>query len=583
MSGEPVWQSAGSGSAGSPPDDSPAAGSPPARSPAAGPPRAGGPRPERPRPERPPRPPRPPLALARLAAAEDAASRWPLGRIIGVGMAALGAVLIAAIVVGAVTLNSLSASRAQVVSKIDPAAVHGAELYAAMLNQETGVRGYLLSGQPAFLAPYTTGVADQAAQVRALRPLLAGLPAAQRDLAVALSRITAWRSGYAEPAIRTVRTTGRPQLGTNIGVGKAAFDSVRAPLAAFQSQISAQRRIAVAHLNSSASALDSIGIISAVALLLVITALGLGLRAAAITPLTRLAADARRVAGGEFGHEVDPSGPREVHTLAVDVNRMRERILLELSAVRSANVALEARALDLERSNAELEQFAYVASHDLQEPLRKVASFCQLLQRRYIGQLDARADQYIEFAVDGAKRMQALIDDLLAFSRVGRIDREAALISAGSALSQARVNLASEIRKADAVIEVAELPSVRAEFSLLTSLFQNLISNAIKFRGDRPPVVRISVDRQDDGFWLFSVADNGIGIEPEYADRVFVIFQRLHDRATYAGTGIGLAMCRKIVEHYGGKIWLDTGYQDGARFCFTLPVTPADDEEPSHD
>ena len=552
MSGEPVRQPAGSGSGGS-------------------------------RPQRPPRPPRPPLAIARLAAAEDAASRWPLGRIIGVAMAALGAVLIAAIVLGAVTLDSLSTSRAQVVDKIDPAAVHGAELYAAMLNQETGVRGYLLSAQPSFLAPYTTGVANQAAQVKALRPLLVGLPAAQRDLATALSRISAWRSGYAEPAIRGVAATGKPPSGANDVVGKAAFDSVRAPLAAFQSAVSAQRKTAVAHLNSSASALDSIGITIAVALLLVIIALGVGLRAAAITPLTRLAADARRVASGEFGHEVDPSGPREVHTLAVDVNRMRQRILAELSTVQVAKESLEARALDLERSNAELEQFAYVASHDLQEPLRKVASFCQLLQRRYIGQLDARADQYIEFAVDGAKRMQALIDDLLTFSRVGRIEREAALVSAGSALSQARVNLTAEIRKSGAVIETAELPSVRAEFSLLTSLFQNLISNAIKFRGDRSPVITIAVARQDEGSWLFSVADNGIGIEPEYADRVFVIFQRLHDRATYAGTGIGLAMCRKIVEHYGGKIWLDTAYQDGARFCFTLPVTPADDEEPSYD
>ena len=554
MSGEPVRQPAGSGSGGS-------------------------------RPQRPPRPrpPRPPLAIARLAAAEDAASRWPLGRIIGVAMAALGAVLIAAIVLGAVTLDSLSTSRAQVVDKIDPAAVHGAELYAAMLNQETGVRGYLLSAQPSFLAPYTMGVANQAAQVKALRPLLVGLPAAQRDLATALSRISAWRSGYAEPAIRAVAATGKPPSGANDVVGKAAFDSVRAPLAAFQSAVSAQRKTAVAHLNSSASALDSIGITSAVALLLVIIALGVGLRAAAITPLTRLAADARRVASGEFGHEVDPSGPREVHTLAVDVNRMRQRILAELSTVQVAKESLEARALDLERSNAELEQFAYVASHDLQEPLRKVASFCQLLQRRYIGQLDARADQYIEFAVDGAKRMQALIDDLLTFSRVGRIEREAALVSAGSALSQARVNLTAEIRKSGAVIETAELPSVRAEFSLLTSLFQNLISNAIKFRGDRSPVITIAVARQDEGSWLFSVADNGIGIEPEYADRVFVIFQRLHDRATYAGTGIGLAMCRKIVEHYGGKIWLDTAYQDGARFCFTLPVTPADDEEPSYD
>jgi light-regulated signal transduction histidine kinase (bacteriophytochrome) len=267
-----------------------------------------------------------------------------------------------------------------------------------------------------------------------------------------------------------------------------------------------------------------------------------------------------------------------VHDLAVDVNRMRERILQELSAVRAANTTLEARAGDLERSNAELEQFAYVASHDLQEPLRKVASFCQLLQRRYVGQLDERADQYIEFAVDGAKRMQALIDDLLAFSRVGRSEREPALVSSASALSQARTNLAAAIRRSGATISVSELPVVRAEFSLITSLFQNLLSNAIKFRSDLPPEIDVAAEREDDS-WLFSVTDNGIGIEPEFAERIFVIFQRLHDRASYAGTGIGLAMCRKIVEHYGGRMWLDTSFRGGSRFCFALPAAPTGDEE----
>jgi light-regulated signal transduction histidine kinase (bacteriophytochrome) len=324
--------------------------------------------------------------------------------------------------------------------------------------------------------------------------------------------------------------------------------------------------------------LDVTSISIAVALLLVVTAVALIVRAAAIRPLTRLAAEARVVADGEFEHVVDPSGPREVHDLAVDVNRMRERILQELSAVRAANTSLEARAVALERSNSELEQFAYVASHDLQEPLRKVASFCQLLQRRYIGQLDERADQYIEYAVDGAKRMQALIDDLLAFSRVGRSEREPALVSLASALSQARTNLAAEIRRSGATISTSELPVVRAEFTLITSLFQNLLSNAIKFRGDKPPQIGVSAARED-GSWLFSVTDNGIGIEPEFADRIFIIFQRLHDRASYAGTGIGLAMCRKIVEHYGGKMWLDTSFRGGSRFCFTLPVTTTGDEE----
>jgi signal transduction histidine kinase len=517
----------------------------------------------------------------RRAVIEDAASRWPLGRIIAAGMATMIVLLIAAIVVGALAINSADAARNRVVNVLSPAAVHGERLYSALLNQETGLRGYLLSAQRPFLQPYVTGVKDQTAELRALRPLLSSVPSARADLATTVRQIDRWRSNYAAPAIAMVSATGKPMLAGNVATGKAEFDGVRAPLAAFQRSVTNQRATAIAHLSIAATVLDVTGIASGVVLLLGLIALGFGLRAAATRPLARLAGDARQVAGGDLEHEVDPSGPREVHTLAVDVDRMRRRILRELSAVRAANVSLAARAHELERSNTELEQFAYVASHDLQEPLRKVASFCQLLQRRYVGQLDARADQYIEFAVDGAKRMQALIDDLLTFSRVGRLDREPVLVSCASAVSQARVNLSAEIRTTEAVIETTDLPAVQAEFSLLTSLFQNLIGNAIKFRADRPPLIRVSASRHDDDFWLVSVADNGIGIEAEYAERIFVIFQRLHGRSDYEGTGIGLAMCRKIVEHYGGRIWLDTTYAGGANFCFTLPVAPLDEEEPS--
>ncbi len=507
--------------------------------------------------------------------------RWPLGRLIGVAMTLVGAVLVAAIAASSVAIGGLNPARSRVVNVLDPAALHGAQLYTALLNQETGLRGYLLSGQRVFLQPYTSGLADERAQLRTLRPLLAGLPGARADLAAAVRQAGRWRSRYAVPAIARVSATGLPLPGDNVAAGKADFDAARASLEAFQRAIAAQRAAATAQLRDAWDKLETIVISSGVALLVVLAGLGVGLWLAATRPLARLAADARQVADGDYEHEVDQGGPREVHALAADTDRMRQRILRELSAVRAANVALEARAHELERSNTELEQFAYVASHDLQEPLRKVASFCQLLQRRYIGQLDARADQYIEFAVDGAKRMQALIDDLLAFSRVGRLDTEPVLVSCASALSQARVNLAAEIRSSRAVIETTELPTVRAEFSLLTSLFQNLLGNAIKFRSDRPPVVQISATRRDDASWQFSVADNGIGVQPEYAERIFVIFQRLHGRSEYAGTGIGLAMCRKIVEHYGGRIWLDTTYRDGADFCFTLPIAPADDEEPS--
>jgi len=253
------------------------------------------------------------------------------------------------------------------------------------------------------------------------------------------------------------------------------------------------------------------------------------------------------------------------------VNTMRERILHELSASNEANAVLQAHATELQRSNAELEQFAYVASHDLQEPLRKVASFTQLLQRRYAGKLDARADQYIEFAVDGAKRMQALINDLLAYSRVGRSDREPALVSSDAALTQARANLAEQIEETGATIETGHLPLVLAELPLLIAVFQNLLSNALKFSGGKPPRVVITV-RRDEPFWLFSFSDSGIGIEPEYAERIFVIFQRLNERSAYAGTGIGLAMTRKIIEYFGGRIWLDTTFTGGTRFYFTLPM-----------
>jgi light-regulated signal transduction histidine kinase (bacteriophytochrome) len=200
-----------------------------------------------------------------------------------------------------------------------------------------------------------------------------------------------------------------------------------------------------------------------------------------------------------------------------------------------------------------------------------VASFSQLLQRRYAGQLDARADQYIEYAVDGAKRMQALINDLLAYSRVGRSDREPALVSSDTALTQARANLAEQIEETGATVETGHLPLVLAEMPLLIAVFQNLLSNSLKFSGGKPPRIVITVGRQEP-FWLFSFSDNGMGIDPEYAERIFVLFQRLNERSAYPGTGIGLAMSRKIIEYFGGRIWLDTTCTEGTRFLFTLPM-----------
>jgi signal transduction histidine kinase len=501
---------------------------------------------------------------------------WPLARIIGAGVVVAALLCLLAIVVGGVTLANLASDRSRVVDTLDPAAYHAAQLEVALLNQETGVRGYALTGQRAFLQPYYVGLAQQRGLISALRPLLVTVPGGPADLSQVIQRIGSWRITYAEPTIRQVSTSGKPVLSSAVYQGKADFDQLRITLSALQGNLATERAQAVGSLDHSAAVLDVTLTGAAVMLLLVVIVFALGLWRSAILPLSRLAADARQVAGGDFGHRVDsPGGPVEVRAVGRDVDLMRQRILAELSAVRAANSSLEARTADLQRSNSELEQFAYVASHDLQEPLRKVASFCQLLQRRYAGRLDAKADEYIEHAVDGAKRMQALINDLLAFSRVGRTAQPREPVSCGLLLAQAWANLADEVRRTHATIEQGELPVVLGETSLLTAAFQNLISNALKFHGDQPPRISVSAHRDGD-YWLFSFRDNGIGIPPAYADRIFVIFQRLHDRAAYPGTGIGLAIVRKIIEYHGGRIWLDETASPGARFCFTLPVQPGE-------
>jgi light-regulated signal transduction histidine kinase (bacteriophytochrome) len=277
------------------------------------------------------------------------------------------------------------------------------------------------------------------------------------------------------------------------------------------------------------------------------------------------------VARGSFGTPVRAGGAREIVALGADVDAMRARIVEEVDALTEAQETLNRQAQDLQRSNEELEQFAYVASHDLQEPLRKVSSFCQLLQQRYGGRLDDRADQYIGFAVDGAKRMQDLINDLLAFSRVGRMSQPHQRVDLDDVVSGARSDLAPLIEGAAAELRVAPLPEVHGDPSLLRLVFQNLLANALKFRGEATPVVRIEAERDGD-CWRISCADNGIGIDPQYAERIFIIFQRLHARSAYEGTGIGLAMCRKIVEYHGGHMWLDTDAPAGSTFRFTLPV-----------
>ncbi len=235
------------------------------------------------------------------------------------------------------------------------------------------------------------------------------------------------------------------------------------------------------------------------------------------------------------------------------------------------NLIAERMNTDLRRSNTELEQFAYVASHDLQEPLRMVASYTQLLSKRYQGKLDADADEFIGYAVDGAKRMQSLVHDLLAFSRVGSQGKTFAPIDTETVFSHVISNLQLAIEESQAVVTHDELPTITGDDIQLTQLFQNLIGNAIKYRRESPKI-HVSAKKQDTE-WLFSVRDNGIGLDPQFKDRIFVIFQQLHPKEDYAGTGIGLAVCKKIVEKHEGRIWVDSEPGKGSTFYFSIPVS----------
>lgn len=251
-------------------------------------------------------------------------------------------------------------------------------------------------------------------------------------------------------------------------------------------------------------------------------------------------------------------------------------ILRDITERELAEKKLTEKIAELARSNADLEQFAYIASHDLQEPLRMVAAYTQLLAERYRGKLDENADKFLGYASEGALRMQSLIQDLLAFSRVGRNGCER--VACDAVMEEILLSLGPAIEESGAVVTHGKLPAVWANRSQMTQVLQNLIGNAIKFRGKEPPLISVQAEKTGEQ-WLFSVSDNGIGIAPEYAENIFVVFQRLHTRTEYPGNGIGLAICKKIVEHCGGRIWVESQAGQGSIFKFTIPCDdPAEKE-----
>lgn len=493
----------------------------------------------------------------------------------------MGLLVLAGAAAGAVLLHRTDAVSRELTDDIEPAREGVAQLQAALRDQETGVRGYLISADRQFLTPYYEG--QHAEQVAAgdVRRRLSGRADLIADLDAVEKAAASWRTNYAEPLIASVvpRAPNVVSDATNER-GKAEFDHLRQLFDAENAHLSAALAAAAHELDQVDAWRDRVLIAMVVAFCATATFLGLLTRYAVTLPLQALAAACRRITEGNFDEAIKPPRrPKDIRGIAIDVENMRQHIVEELEASRAARALLDEQAIELRRSNAELEQFAYVASHDLQEPLRKVASFCQLLEKRYRDQLDERGIEYIGFAVDGAKRMQMLINDLLSFSRVGRMGVMDAQADLETTLDDALANLAAALEESDAEIvrPARRLPRVIGDPTLLTMLWQNLIGNAVKFqRANQPPRIVIECEQgagEHDGNWLLTVTDNGIGIDEEFVDKVFVIFQRLHGRDQYDGTGLGLALCKKIVEHHGGTIRIDTSYTDGTRFAFTLPAS----------
>ena len=513
-----------------------------------------------------------------------------LRRRLGWALVVAGVILLGVLATSAIALSRVLTIQTDVTGPFFDAVTQADGAYVGLLDAEVAVRAYVATGDDTALEAYTRAVEVDAAGVVPDAGLVDRLGlddelAAAR--AQAESSVRAWVSEYAERAIATTAQDGPGRVrAVDQARGSELFGAARADTARYDDALRAERVERLDALDRWSRALFGSVLVLVGSALAVGIILWVCLKRWVTEPMAELAHRVRRVSSGSLDEPVVTSGPAEIADLAQDVEHMRVELVNQVAEIKSSHEdaarsheLLAEQARELERSNRDLEQFAYVASHDLQEPLRKVASFCQLLEKRYGDQLDDRGHEYIKFAVDGAKRMQVLINDLLTFSRVGRLNTAPTEVDLNVAFDEAVDNLSAVVEDSEVEIRRPDgpLPTVTGDATLLTMVFQNLLGNAVKFRRSelRPRVVVECGPDPADGNagWLISVADNGIGIPEEFADKVFVIFQRLHGRDVYSGTGIGLAVCKKIVEYHGGTIWIDPSYTDGTRICFTLPHT----------
>ncbi len=477
---------------------------------------------------------------------------------------ALGLALVILILIGWLTYRDRAAERlsAQEVDRTYTALQKLDEIFSALKDAEAGQRGYVITGEKEYLGPYYKTTGDFNRSFSALRGLTRGNPRQQKSLdgiELAMRKKLATLKETIE--IRRVQGYQAARRIVETGTGEKLMDDIRAKMSAawdtetrLLKERSAAQGIAAQRLSE---AILAGGVLS------------LSLLLAAFFSLKNEIV--KRV-------QIEEELRRQQDGLEVRVEE-RTRDLADANAHLKKEIAMRERAEedlrksmeDLARSNKELDQFASVASHDLQSPLRTVMGFLELLSERYKGKLDEKADDYIARAVSSAKRMSVLIHDLYVYARIGTRGKPFSSVNMGTLLKVALDNLKETIDESEAMVSCDELPEVEGDDTQLIQLFQNLIGNAIKFRKkNTPPCIRITVKREQRE-WVFGVHDNGIGIEPRLFERVFVIFQRLHTSEEYPGTGLGLALCKKIVERHGGRIWIESRPGEDSNFYFTMP------------
>ncbi|PTA66905.1 histidine kinase [Deinococcus arcticus] len=440
------------------------------------------------------------------------------------------------------------------------------ELTGQVSAMENGQRGFVITGQAGFLAPYQEAQASFQAAAYALHDLSVD-DAQRRTLARVQALVGRWQQEAAQPEIEARLTSlDRAAALVGRGRGRALLNQVRAQLSVMTTQENSRLSEATRQSQATLSAVRwfSVGGLLLGMALLVVTASRVARTVG--RHVQELGAAAQDMARGAYTRRMPGSPVQELGVLGAQFDRMAG--------------AVQEREHQLRRSNRELEQFTYVASHDLQEPLRTIGSYTELLARRYAGQLDERADQYIAFTTAATQRLKTLIQDLLTYSRVRRAEREAVPVNLGPLVQGLLAELAPQIQAAQAEVRVDPLPTVTTTPDLLRQALHHLISNALKFRGERPARVQVTAVRAG-ARWVLAVQDSGIGIAPEYHERIFGVFQRLHSTDAYPGSGIGLAVARAVAEGLGAELWLESTPGQGSTFFLGLPGGPAEGDAPA--